>query len=74
MPAARVLSVPDVVGLDQLEHRRFFTELAIPDVERSFRVSGSGVQFDGETFYPDTPPPKLGEHNAKYLLESSTNE
>src|SRR3954447_2446228 len=31
VPAARVVTVPQAVGLDQLEHRGFFTELPFPD-------------------------------------------
>lgn len=67
VPAARVLSVPEAVELDQLAHRRFFADVAFPgspvDADRRVRVSGSGVLIDGEPCAPSAPAPLLGEHN-----------
>lgn len=66
VPAARILTVPQAVGLDQLEHRGFFTDLPYPDGSgRVLRVSGNGVLVDGEPLRPETPPPLLGQHNAE---------
>jgi len=64
VPAARILTVPDMVALEQLEHRRFFADVGFPgDAERSLRLLGSGVLIDGEPLPPEAPPPVLGEHN-----------
>jgi crotonobetainyl-CoA:carnitine CoA-transferase CaiB-like acyl-CoA transferase len=65
VPAARILTVPQAAGLDQLRHRGFFTDLPYPDGSgRTLRVSGSGVLVDGEPLRPSAPPPLLGQHNA----------
>jgi crotonobetainyl-CoA:carnitine CoA-transferase CaiB-like acyl-CoA transferase len=65
VPAARILTVPQAAGLDQLGHRGFFTDLPYPDGSgRTLRVSGSGVLIDGEPLRPAAPPPLLGQHNA----------
>ena len=64
VPAARILTVPQAVGLDQLAHRGFFTDLPYPDgSSKVLRISGNGVLVDGEALRPETPPPLLGEHN-----------
>jgi crotonobetainyl-CoA:carnitine CoA-transferase CaiB-like acyl-CoA transferase len=66
VPAARVLTVPQAVELDQLAHRGFFTDLPYPDGSgKALRVSGNGVLIDGEPLRPSAPPPLLGEHNAE---------
>lgn len=64
VPAARILTVPQAAGLDQLGHRGFFTDLPYPDGSgRTLRVSGSGVLIDGEPLRPAAPPPRLGQDN-----------
>jgi len=64
VPAARILTVPQAAGLDQLRHRGFFTDLSYPDGSgRTLRVSGSGVLVDGEPLRPSAPPPRLGQDN-----------
>ncbi|MEU9023735.1 CoA transferase [Actinomadura sp. NPDC048394] len=65
VPAARVVTVPQALGLDQLEHRGFFTEMPFPDGSgRVLKVTGSGVLHDGEPLRPTGPPPLLGDQNA----------
>lgn len=64
VPAARVLTVPQAVELEQLRHREFLTDLPFPGGdERTVRVTGSGVRVDGRTLRPSSPAPRLGEHN-----------
>lgn len=64
VPAARILTVPQAVRLDQLRHRGFFTDLEFPgDPDRTLRVSGNGVLINGQPLHPEAPPPLLGEHN-----------
>jgi len=64
VPAARILTVPQVVELDQLAHRGFFADVPFPDDSgRRVRVSGSGVLYDGTQLQPTGRPARLGEHN-----------
>jgi crotonobetainyl-CoA:carnitine CoA-transferase CaiB-like acyl-CoA transferase len=64
VPAARILTVPEAIGLPQLAHRGFVTELPHPDGSGSaLRVIGNGVQVDGSPLRPADPPPRLGQHN-----------
>jgi crotonobetainyl-CoA:carnitine CoA-transferase CaiB-like acyl-CoA transferase len=71
VPAARILAVPDMVELEQLAHRQFFTELPFPhpeggtDGDRRLPVSGNGVLVDGERLHAVDPPPRLGQHNGE---------
>jgi len=63
VPAARILTVPQALALDQLAVRGFLTELRFPGGEGSYRVAGNGVQVDGGPLRPAGPAPRLGEHN-----------
>ncbi|GIF23323.1 crotonobetainyl-CoA:carnitine CoA-transferase CaiB-like acyl-CoA transferase [Actinoplanes tereljensis] len=75
VPAARILTVAQAVAVDQVAGRGFFADIPFPpgvprqtverSADRSLRVSGSGVLFDGEPLTPPAPPPVLGEHNAE---------
>ncbi|MEU7908769.1 CoA transferase [Actinoplanes sp. NPDC049118] len=69
VPAARILTVPQAIGSAQAAGRGFISELPFPEGAAAaapgpLRVTGNGVQFDGEQFAPPAPPPALGEHNA----------
>jgi crotonobetainyl-CoA:carnitine CoA-transferase CaiB-like acyl-CoA transferase len=67
VPAARILSVPQTVELEQLHERGFFTDLPFPgDPARRLRVSGNGVHLNGSPLRPGSPPPLLGEHNEEF--------
>jgi crotonobetainyl-CoA:carnitine CoA-transferase CaiB-like acyl-CoA transferase len=65
VPAARILTVPQAVELEQLAHRRFFADVPFPgDAHgRQLRLSGNGVLVNGEPLHPATAPPRLGEQN-----------
>ncbi|MGX1675969.1 CaiB/BaiF CoA transferase family protein [Streptomyces sp. NPDC055400] len=70
VPAARVLSVPDALGLEQLAARGFLHHLSFPDGrDRPLEVLGSAFQVDGEPVGPGSPPPLLGEHTGTALAE-----
>jgi crotonobetainyl-CoA:carnitine CoA-transferase CaiB-like acyl-CoA transferase len=68
VPAARILSVPEAVALEQLEHREFFQDLPFPadpavPTGQPLRVSGNGVLVNGSRLPAPGPPPRLGENN-----------
>lgn len=64
VPAARILTVPQATEREQLRHREFFKELAVPQGDgRRFKASGNGVLVNGRSLGPEVPPPLLGEHN-----------
>jgi crotonobetainyl-CoA:carnitine CoA-transferase CaiB-like acyl-CoA transferase len=66
VPAARVVTVPEAVELEQLDHRGFFTDLPFPDGSRRvLRAAGSGVLHDGDPLRPVAPPPLLGQQNTE---------
>ncbi|TWP52579.1 CoA transferase [Lentzea tibetensis] len=68
VPAARVLTVPQALGLDQLAARDLVHELPFPGApERTIRVLGNGIRVNGRPSVPKSPPPLLGEHNAEVL-------
>ncbi|MFJ2173410.1 CaiB/BaiF CoA transferase family protein [Streptomyces sp. NPDC087851] len=70
VPAARVLSVPDALGLDHLAARGFVHDLPFPDGrERSLHVLGSPVRVDDTPAAAPSPPPLLGEHTDTVLAE-----
>ncbi|MFZ3565674.1 CaiB/BaiF CoA transferase family protein [Streptomyces sp. BH097] len=70
VPAARVLSVPDALGLEQVSARGFVHDLPFPDGrDRPLQVLGSATQVDGEPVGPGCPPPRLGEHTDTVLAE-----
>ncbi|MEV6591786.1 CaiB/BaiF CoA transferase family protein [Streptomyces acidicola] len=70
VPAARVLSVQDALGLDHLAARGFVHDLPFPDGrERPLPVLGSPVRVDGEPAASPAPPPLLGEHTDDVLTE-----
>ncbi|GGZ41375.1 CaiB/BaiF CoA transferase family protein [Streptomyces bluensis] len=70
VPAARVLSVQDALGLDHLAARGFVHDLPFPDGrERPLPVLGSPVRVDGEPAAAPAPPPLLGEHTDDVLRE-----
>ncbi|MER6087527.1 CaiB/BaiF CoA transferase family protein [Streptomyces bluensis] len=70
VPAARVLSVQDALGLDHLAARGFVHDLPFPDGrERPLPVLGSPVRVDGEPAASPAPPPLLGEHTDDVLRE-----
>jgi crotonobetainyl-CoA:carnitine CoA-transferase CaiB-like acyl-CoA transferase len=75
VPAARILTVPQAVELEQLRVRGFFTDLEFPgDPDRTLRVSGNGVLVNGAPLRPAARPPLLGEHNDELDRADATDE
>jgi crotonobetainyl-CoA:carnitine CoA-transferase CaiB-like acyl-CoA transferase len=75
VPAARVLSVAEVVALDQVEARDLVSEVPLSGASgRSVRVLGSGIHVDGQSIGPSDGPPLLGEHTDEILREAGFTE
>ncbi|NUO97867.1 MAG: CoA transferase [Nonomuraea sp.] len=68
VPAARILTVPQALALDQIRHRGFLTEVPIAGPgERQATVAGNGVIVNGVPLRPRGSAPSLGEHNDEYF-------
>ncbi|RKN05971.1 CaiB/BaiF CoA transferase family protein [Streptomyces radicis] len=68
VPAARVLSVPEALGLEHLAAREFVHSLPFPDGrDRALNVLGSPIRVDDEPVPSPAPPPLLGEHTDAVL-------
>ncbi len=75
VPAARVLSLPEAMNLEQLHVRGFFADLPMPGSdEKTIRVVGNGAAFDGEPSVPVLSPPLLGEHTAAIAGAESVDQ
>jgi crotonobetainyl-CoA:carnitine CoA-transferase CaiB-like acyl-CoA transferase len=63
VPAGRVLSIPQVLGEEQVLGRnmtRAFDQ--VPGIDRPLTVVRGGFLVDGEAPLPAAPPPALGQH------------
>ncbi|MGW0808545.1 CaiB/BaiF CoA transferase family protein [Nonomuraea sp. NPDC002799] len=71
VPAARILTVPQALALDQLGHRGFLADVPFPGGgERRVPVTGNGVIVDGVALRPRGPAPLLGQHNDEFGVAS----
>ncbi|GAA3591204.1 CoA transferase [Nonomuraea rosea] len=71
VPAARILTVPQALLLDQVRQRGFLTEVPFAGGgERSVTVTGNGVVVDGAALRPRGAAPRLGEHNDEFEAAS----
>lgn len=82
VPAARVLTVPQALGLEQLQARSFIQEVPFPVTSgpigedgsaparsRPLRVVSNGIQVDGAPRHANAAPPRLGQHSEEVLSE-----
>ncbi|WP_261165633.1 CaiB/BaiF CoA-transferase family protein [Microbacterium sp. Marseille-Q6965] len=68
VPAAPVLTVPQMLESPQIRERELVHELPFPgDSERTLPVLGHGIRIDGRASAPVDPPPLLGEHTREIL-------
>jgi len=66
IPAGPVLEVPEIIAHPQIADRGMLATFPdAPGVERDVTVVRMGVKFDREPPCVDSPPPRLGEHNAE---------
>jgi crotonobetainyl-CoA:carnitine CoA-transferase CaiB-like acyl-CoA transferase len=71
VPAARILTVPQALALDQLRHRGFLAEVPFAGAgERQVTLTGNGVVVDGAALRPRGSAPLLGEHNDEFEVAS----
>ncbi|MBY0689146.1 CoA transferase [Microbacterium marinilacus] len=70
VPAAAVLTVPQVLESPQIRARGLVHELPFPGGgSEPLRVIGNGIRVDGEPSVPRAAPPLLGEHTDEILTE-----
>jgi crotonobetainyl-CoA:carnitine CoA-transferase CaiB-like acyl-CoA transferase len=70
VPAAKVLSIPEILAHPQIAARGFVHRFAaIPGVERDVAVPTAGFQVDGQPLAPNAPPPRLGQDTDRILSE-----
>ena len=67
VPVGPVLSVPEIVRLEQLAVRGMVQTVHVPALDRDVQVAGAGFQLGGRPVPIEAPPPVLGEHTAEVL-------
>lgn len=70
VPAAAVLTVPEMLQSPQIVDRELVHDLPFPGREgATLRVLGNGIRLDDRPSAPTAPPPVLGEHTDEILFE-----
>ncbi len=70
VPAGPVLSVPEILDHPQIRDRGMIASFdAVPGADRDVRVVRTGFKLSGAAPAVDTPPPRLGAHNAEIYGE-----
>lgn len=70
VPAAPVVSVPEALASDQVQHRGLVGEVELPsDDGATARVVGAATHVDGAAVRPPARAPRLGEHTDTVLAE-----
>jgi crotonobetainyl-CoA:carnitine CoA-transferase CaiB-like acyl-CoA transferase len=68
VPAGQVLSVPEILGSDQVASRAFLHEFdGVPGLDKAARMTRAPFRIDGERPAPEVPPPELGSHTIEWL-------
>jgi crotonobetainyl-CoA:carnitine CoA-transferase CaiB-like acyl-CoA transferase len=68
VPAAPVVSVPEALASEQIEHRGLISEVPLPASRGgTIRVVGLPTHVDGSPVAASSPPPRLGQHTDEVL-------
>ena len=70
VPAAAVLTVPEMLESPQIVERELVHDLPFPGRDgETLRVLGNGIRLDDRASAPTAPPPVLGQHTDAILSE-----
>lgn len=70
VPAGRVLSVPQALGLPQVAHRQLVRKLpGVDGVKKEVSVVQGGYRYSNASLPEDLRPPTLGQHTEQLLRE-----
>lgn len=70
VPAGRVLSVPQALGLPQIAHRELIRKVAdVPGLSKPVSVVQGGYRYSNADVPEDLRPPTLGQHTEGVLRE-----
>lgn len=68
VPAGQVLSVPEILGSEQIASREFVHEFGeVPGLQGVARLARAPFRVDGERPAPSSPPPELGGQTRAWL-------
>jgi benzylsuccinate CoA-transferase BbsE subunit len=65
VPLAPVSSPRDILASRQLEHRRYFVDVAHPESDRPLRMPGAPYRLSRTPWRITRPAPRVGEHNVE---------
>jgi crotonobetainyl-CoA:carnitine CoA-transferase CaiB-like acyl-CoA transferase len=70
VPAARVLTIPEILGHQQIAAREFVHRFDhAVNLEHGLAVPTAGFRLDGAALRPASPPPELGQDTEAVLRE-----
>jgi CoA:oxalate CoA-transferase len=70
VPAGRVLSVPQALGLSQVAHRQLVRKVpGVEGVKKEVSVVQGGYRYSNASLPEDLRPPALGQHTEELLRE-----
>ena len=75
VPAARVLSIPEIVAHEQIAVREFVHRFDhVAELDRPLCVPTAGFRIDGKAMRPASPPPVLGRDTDAVLKEAGLDD
>jgi CoA:oxalate CoA-transferase len=75
VPAAPVLSIPEILAHEQIAVREFVHRFAhVAELEQPLSVPTAGFRIDGRAMRPASPPPALGRDTEAILKEAGLDD